>query len=171
MNSTSDYLNPEQNRGEFTKGIRFMLIVLALLILIKLACYICTHVRVCVCVPRSPRSSLASAENSDYSVVIALGLDDTTLESFPKLLYSQAKAAGGISGSSASFSCCSICLSDYKETDVLRMLPGCGHYFHLKCVDEWLRSNPSCPCCRNSLVPTPIRKLLADVEPLAASQL
>lgn len=47
--------------------------------------------------------------------------------------------------------CCSICLMDYKDTDVLRMLPACGHFFHVRCVDPWLRINLTCPVCRRTL--------------------
>ncbi|KAJ0624340.1 putative transcription factor C2H2 family [Helianthus annuus] len=37
------------------------------------------------------------------------------------------------------------CLADYKGKDLLRELPDCGHLFHVKCVDPWLRLNPTCP--------------------------
>ncbi|MQL75677.1 hypothetical protein Taro_008061 [Colocasia esculenta] len=46
--------------------------------------------------------------------------------------------------------CCSICLADYKDADVLRRLPDCKHLFHLKCVDPWLRLHPTFPVCRTS---------------------
>ncbi|KAK3407969.1 hypothetical protein EUGRSUZ_J00297 [Eucalyptus grandis] len=77
---------------------------------------------------------------------VALGLDQATLCSFPKLLYSR-----------------------HKESDVLRLLPGCGHYFRSKCVDLWLRMNRSRLNCRTSLVPTPVRSSLAEVTPPADS--
>lgn len=47
---------------------------------------------------------------------------------------------------------CSICISDYKESEILRMMPHCRHYFHRNCVDTWLKVNGSCPICRNSLL-------------------
>ncbi|TKY65383.1 RING-H2 finger protein ATL67 [Spatholobus suberectus] len=47
---------------------------------------------------------------------------------------------------------CSICISDYEESEMLRMMPQCRHYFHRDCVDKWLKVNASCPVCRNSLV-------------------
>ncbi|KAL3718109.1 hypothetical protein ACJRO7_003270 [Eucalyptus globulus] len=94
---------------------------------------------------------------------VALGLDQATLCSFPKLLYSRVKAA--------SSSCCFICLSEHKESDVLRLLPGCGHYFRSKCVDLWLRMNRSRLNCRTSLVPTPVRSSLAEVTPPAGGRI
>ncbi|CAI8613217.1 unnamed protein product [Vicia faba] len=47
---------------------------------------------------------------------------------------------------------CSICISDYKEQEILKMMPQCRHYFHRNCVDTWLKVNASCPICRNSLL-------------------
>ncbi|KAL3718112.1 hypothetical protein ACJRO7_003273 [Eucalyptus globulus] len=170
MNSTSDYLAPGENTGGFAYSIGISLGILALIVFFTLASYLCTRVRD----PPTHRHSLAEAEDGSYSIGITLGLDEATLGSFPKLLYSQAKAARGGGGEggglAASSSCCSICLSEYKETNVLRLLPDCGHYFHSKCVDPWLRVNPSCPNCRTSPLPSPVGTPLAEVAPLAALQ-
>ncbi|RDX94857.1 E3 ubiquitin-protein ligase ATL59 [Mucuna pruriens] len=46
---------------------------------------------------------------------------------------------------------CVICLAEYKEKEVLRMIPKCGHTFHLSCIDMWLRKQSTCPVCRLSL--------------------
>ncbi|XP_039048010.1 RING-H2 finger protein ATL80-like [Hibiscus syriacus] len=43
---------------------------------------------------------------------------------------------------------CCICLGEYEEKEVLRMLPKCGHDFHLTCIDVWLKKQSSCPICR-----------------------
>lgn len=47
---------------------------------------------------------------------------------------------------------CSICIEDYEDSEMLRMMPQCRHYFHKDCVDAWLKVKTSCPICRNSLV-------------------
>lgn len=33
---------------------------------------------------------------------------------------------------------CSICLDDYEQFNVVRVL-GCGHVFHARCAEEWLK--------------------------------
>ncbi|KAJ6690628.1 hypothetical protein OIU85_006839 [Salix viminalis] len=47
-------------------------------------------------------------------------------------------------------------VTDYKDSDLLRLLPECGHFFHAQCIDLWLKLHPTCPICRNSPVPEPI---------------
>ena len=43
---------------------------------------------------------------------------------------------------------CTICLGEYQEKEVLRIMPQCGHNFHLSCIDVWLRRKSTCPVCR-----------------------
>jgi hypothetical protein len=42
---------------------------------------------------------------------------------------------------------CSICLSEYKDTDEIRQLD-CTHEFHGTCVFNWLSKVNNCPECR-----------------------
>ncbi|KAH7840651.1 hypothetical protein Vadar_019789 [Vaccinium darrowii] len=86
-----------------------------------------------------------SDASTDSEATEKSGLDEDILLDSTKLLYSEAKLQRNL-GSAA----CSICLADYEETDVLRLLPECNHLFHLKCVDPWLRLKHTCPMCRNS---------------------
>ncbi|CAN6276646.1 unnamed protein product [Urochloa humidicola] len=46
---------------------------------------------------------------------------------------------------------CSICLGEYKEKEILRIIPTCQHNFHLACLDLWLQKQTTCPICRVSL--------------------
>ncbi|XP_046392197.1 E3 ubiquitin-protein ligase RNF13-like isoform X2 [Ischnura elegans] len=49
---------------------------------------------------------------------------------------------------SNTFETCAICLEDYRDGDKYRVLH-CGHAFHCKCIDRWLRcSYPVCPLCK-----------------------
>uniref|UniRef100_A0A7N2LGX0 RING-type domain-containing protein n=1 Tax=Quercus lobata TaxID=97700 RepID=A0A7N2LGX0_QUELO len=88
---------------------------------------------------------ITSLRTSDLNSITILeqGLDEATLNSYPKLVYSQIKGTSPAS-------CCSICLVDYKETDMLRLLPHCSHLFHQNCIDPWIRLHPTCPVCRKA---------------------
>jgi|UniRef100_A0A2N9GZG8 hypothetical protein len=161
----------------FGYGVLLSLFVLVFTVIITLVSYFCTLMRM----PAPPNPSHRRARASTTTITTAStttittatdrdlnnmerGLDEATVHSYPKLLYSQVKLQKGDSTPS----CCSICLADYKDTEMLRMLPDCAHIFHFKCVDPWLRMHPSCPICRNSPVPTPLATPLAEVVPLAA---
>lgn len=43
---------------------------------------------------------------------------------------------------------CAVCLCEFSQHDKLRLLPMCGHAFHITCLDTWLLSNSTCPLCR-----------------------
>ena len=150
----------------FGYGVLLSLGVLMFTIIITLVSYCCTLMRM----PAPPTNRSHQRVNTTTIITdqglsnMEQGLDEATVHSYPKLLYSQAKLQKGDSIASS----CSICLGDYKDTEMLRMLPDCAHIFHLKCVDPWLRMHPSCPICRNSPIPTPLSTPLAEVTPLAA---
>jgi hypothetical protein len=47
---------------------------------------------------------------------------------------------------------CSICLEEYADGEVLRVLP-CNHNFHTCCIVPWLtEQQANCPLCKHSLV-------------------
>ena len=45
---------------------------------------------------------------------------------------------------------CAICIADYNNNDVLRILP-CGHNFHQECIDQWLNQSLLCPFCKRDI--------------------
>ncbi|XP_022147271.1 RING-H2 finger protein ATL67-like [Momordica charantia] len=102
----------------------------------------------------------AGPDRDDDSGVV--GLDQAVINSYPKFPFSKDKTMGG--GTNC---VCSICLCDYKEAEMLRMMPECRHFFHLCCIDAWLKLNGSCPVCRNSPLPTPLSTPLQEVVPLS----
>ncbi|XP_052141819.1 RING-H2 finger protein ATL7-like [Oryza glaberrima] len=53
---------------------------------------------------------------------------------------------------------CSICLGEYNEKEILRIMPKCRHNFHLSCIDVWLQKQTTCPICRISLKDLPSGK-------------
>ncbi|CAH8332992.1 unnamed protein product [Eruca vesicaria subsp. sativa] len=71
------------------------------------------------------------------------GLKKKVLQSLPKITFSP---------ESEKFAECAICLTEFAAGDELRVLPQCGHGFHLSCIDTWLGSHSSCPSCRQILV-------------------
>ncbi|KAF3434419.1 hypothetical protein FNV43_RR25522 [Rhamnella rubrinervis] len=157
----SDDSSPNLDR--YSYGIGVTLGVILIIVVITLLSHFCTRASSPADPPsvRSNTLGIITTQPDDHSVVT--GLDDATLRSFPKLLYAQAKLHKA--ANSTASCCCSICLADYKGRDLLRLLPDCGHLFHLKCVDPWLRLNPTCPMCRSSPLPSP----LAGIAPLAAA--
>ncbi|XP_010934436.1 RING-H2 finger protein ATL39 [Elaeis guineensis] len=46
---------------------------------------------------------------------------------------------------------CTICLGEYQDREILRIMPACGHNFHRSCIDIWLQKQSTCPICRLSL--------------------
>mmetsp|Transcript_5353 Transcript_5353/g.5515 ORF Transcript_5353/g.5515 Transcript_5353/m.5515 type:complete len:210 (+) Transcript_5353:191-820(+) len=45
---------------------------------------------------------------------------------------------------------CTICMEKFSSSTHLVVLP-CGHKYHDQCVDQWLKSNRTCPDCRHIL--------------------
>jgi E3 ubiquitin-protein ligase ATL10/75/76/77/78 len=48
---------------------------------------------------------------------------------------------------------CAICLGEFAAGEKVRVLPRCGHGFHVRCVDAWILSRGSCPTCRRPVMP------------------
>jgi hypothetical protein len=47
-------------------------------------------------------------------------------------------------------SVCSICFEDLRENQIKKTLSRCKHMFHNRCINKWLRTNMTCPICRDS---------------------
>lgn len=166
MNNTTDasgFLG-SNNIGGFGYGIGVSIGILLLITTITLASYYCTRTPTSAAAVVQRRRNNSQEPPDAHHFVIEVGLDEATILSYPKLLYSEAK----LQNKDSTSTCCSICLADYKSTDMLRLLPDCRHLFHLKCVDPWLRLHPTCPVCRTSPLPTPLSTPLAEVVPLAS---
>eukprot|EP00250_Pteridium_aquilinum_P011963 c2041_g1_i2 orf=361-1278(-) len=73
------------------------------------------------------------------------GLEPSVVTCFPTINFNQHIFT------SSEDNVCTICLGDYKEKEILRILPRCGHAFHIACIDMWLRQHHTCPVCRISL--------------------
>lgn len=73
------------------------------------------------------------------------GLDQAFIDALPVFAYREV-----IGGNKEPFDC-AVCLCEFDGEDRLRLLPVCGHAFHLQCIDTWLLSNSTCPLCRGTL--------------------
>jgi hypothetical protein len=57
---------------------------------------------------------------------------------------------------------CAVCLDNFKMGDKCRLLPNCGHSFHVQCIDSWLLQTPICPICRTIANPPKIDVILRE---------
>ncbi|KAI3977086.1 hypothetical protein MKX01_004061 [Papaver californicum] len=86
---------------------------------------------------------------------VKAGLDSSLIESYPKILLDEKLRLPNPNDTT-----CSICISEYQPTETLKIIPSCNHYFHSKCIDQWLSMSSTCPVCRESqslqsLLPSP----------------
>ncbi|KAI4328848.1 hypothetical protein L6164_021171 [Bauhinia variegata] len=107
---------------------------------------------------------VAEDDGNGHDENVVVGLDQKIINSYPKFQFSKDSVGGGATSNDTT---CSICLCEYKEVEMLRMMPECRHIFHLCCLDSWLKLNGSCPVCRNSPLPTPLSTPLQEVVPLS----
>ncbi|KAL6606132.1 hypothetical protein ACP70R_041785 [Stipagrostis hirtigluma subsp. patula] len=75
------------------------------------------------------------------------GLDQDVIDALPVFLYREVVVGAG---AKEPFDC-AVCLCEFAGEDRLRLLPLCGHAFHIDCIDTWLLSNSTCPLCRCAL--------------------
>ncbi|XP_058211640.1 RING-H2 finger protein ATL66-like [Rhododendron vialii] len=94
------------------------------------------------------RRSQSSASTLSPSPPASTGLDKATINCLPIVQYGSSLSAD----STCRVGECSICLAMFQVGDKVKVLPLCYHGFHSECVDEWLRSRPSCPLCRACVV-------------------
>ncbi|CAK9173406.1 unnamed protein product [Ilex paraguariensis] len=78
---------------------------------------------------------------------VARGLDPSIIQSFPTFPYSSVKdfrrEKYGLE--------CAICLCEFEDHNILRLVTSCCHVFHEECIDLWLECHKTCPVCRMSL--------------------
>ncbi|KAL0739836.1 hypothetical protein Bca4012_081349 [Brassica carinata] len=94
---------------------------------------------------RRIRAHLRALSSSTISS-LSPPLDPTVLEKIPIFVYSSETHQTPLEE-------CSVCLSEFEEEDQGRLLPKCGHAFHVDCIDTWFRSTSTCPLCRAPVQP------------------
>ncbi|KAM0888170.1 hypothetical protein ACQ4PT_028520 [Festuca glaucescens] len=132
------------------------LLALALVALVAVCLYLNW-----ACNRRHRRRHHADLEATAAATVLP-GLDADAINALPVTLYSPTRSSGRKGGGGdeeqAAEAECSICISALVAGDKVKALPPCGHCFHPDCVDDWLRSHPSCPLCRTTLLPVTAAK-------------
>nr|CAA74911.1 ring finger protein [Hordeum vulgare subsp. vulgare] len=113
---------------------------------------------------RSRRGAGGARSAAPDAAAPSKGLKKRALMALPRLAYEDAVAArGAMAGEEREgvlLSECAICLSEFADKEEIRVLPQCGHGFHVACVDAWLRAHSSCPSCRRVVV-----VIVADAAP------
>ncbi|XP_055814988.1 putative RING-H2 finger protein ATL21A [Solanum dulcamara] len=96
-----------------------------------------------------PTTTAGGAAVVPHEAETTMGLDDSTIESYTKVVLGESRRVPG-----RNHLTCSICLADYHPKETVRCIPECEHCFHAECIDEWLKINGTCPVCRNN--PSPV---------------
>ncbi|TKY58389.1 RING-H2 finger protein ATL80 [Spatholobus suberectus] len=98
----------------------------------------------CAWLRRGPVAG-AGASPATPTATANKGLKKKVVDSLPKFTYID---GDGSRCKWLASSECAICLTEFAAGDEVRVLPQCGHGFHVACVDTWLASHSSCPSCR-----------------------
>ena len=80
------------------------------------------------------------------------GIKRRALRSIPVEVYGGGGEGGGAAAGAGEEDVCAICLGEFADGEKVRVLPRCGHGFHVPCVDAWLLSRGSCPTCRRPVM-------------------
>ncbi|KAE8820376.1 E3 ubiquitin-protein ligase RING1-like [Hordeum vulgare] len=84
-----------------------------------------------------------------------VGLDEATIASIATKEYRGVGTGGD----------CAVCLGEFSDGELVRLLPRCSHPFHAPCIDTWLRAHVSCPICRSVVVvPSGLPAAATDAE-------
>lgn len=100
------------------------------------------------CILRCTSRIAIEPEPSNLVRLATVGVRRKALRALPIIIYSPDQKLNG-SGSE-----CAICISDLVIGERVRVLPKCGHGFHVRCIDRWLMARPSCPTCRQCVFTT-----------------
>ncbi|KAF3434149.1 hypothetical protein FNV43_RR25252 [Rhamnella rubrinervis] len=146
-----------------SSGINLVMTVIGFAVSTMFIVFVCTRL-VCARIHlNATRRSFPIASRSDLSILERglHGLEPVVVATFPTKNYSD------VLFSSTEDAQCTVCLVEYHNDDVLRILPYCGHSFHVTCIDIWLQQHSTCPVCRISLREFPDRK--RTMQPLFSS--
>ncbi|KAH6556661.1 hypothetical protein KP509_07G080200 [Ceratopteris richardii] len=81
-----------------------------------------------------------------------------------RLLHSSTASNNSFRDAQSSGDQCVMCLSQFQQQDRVRILPTCGHPFHVVCFNIWFESHACCPVCRQDIPPHAIHEFLTTLE-------
>ncbi|XP_021742845.1 E3 ubiquitin-protein ligase ATL31-like [Chenopodium quinoa] len=150
--SSPPELEPDSQSREESRQPKEIIIVAVISIILFIAFY-CIYL--CCCIDDhivnignwSRWTPINFVGSFRHSAKVSYGLDPTVVKSFPTFEYEAVKSK--MIGKNTLE--CAVCLMEYNDIDVLRLIPKCDHVFHAECVDDWLVNHATCPVCRFNL--------------------
>ncbi|MED6222497.1 hypothetical protein PIB30_065027 [Stylosanthes scabra] len=129
------------------------LVISVLIVMFTITCLLLAYVRFCKLHavgisnlnPNGVSGHILTRNGSRFS-----GINREIIEKLPFFRFSSLK------GSKEGLEC-TVCLSRFEDSEVLRLLPKCQHAFHITCIDKWLESHSTCPLCRYRVEPGDIK--------------
>ncbi|KAE8670644.1 Gag protease polyprotein [Hibiscus syriacus] len=144
-------------------GINLVMTIIGFTMSIMFIVFVCTRL-ICARIQliASRRSFPVASRSGPSTLERGLhGLESVVVANFPTKKYSD------VCFSASEDAQCIVCLSEYHADNILRILPYCGHFFHVTCIDTWLQQHSTCPVCRLSLRESSKKKRL--MQPLFSS--
>ncbi|TKY74557.1 putative RING-H2 finger protein ATL12 [Spatholobus suberectus] len=134
-----------------SKGI----VIAVLSIMFAVTFLLLFYVKFCRVSPHQPLSRNSNRQNFPgltRSRSRVCGIEKQVVETLPFFKFSSLK------GSKEGLEC-TVCLSKFEDTEILRLLPKCKHAFHMNCIDKWFESHSTCPLCRRRVEAGDIKNL------------
>uniref|UniRef100_A0ACD6AMP1 Uncharacterized protein n=1 Tax=Avena sativa TaxID=4498 RepID=A0ACD6AMP1_AVESA len=143
---------PEQRQGQPTAPAGMAVDSNMVVILASLLCAIVCVLGLALVSRCACRRRRSASSSPDHSSPPPKGLKKKVIEALPTVSFTASSSSPAATTAWSSSSECAICLADFVEGEAVRVLPRCGHGFHVACVDAWLRTHATCPSCRAAII-------------------
>lgn len=100
-----------------------------------------------------PPPAAADVEMQPPALAGPVGVDPALRNRIPQITFSSASSSSGTATVLPRHQdLCVICLSEFVDGDTISTIPGCMHVFHAQCLNHYMDSFSTCPCCRTTIV-------------------